>query len=53
MRVVVDRSLRRYATVYPAAGDPHSAVPITVERLLELTGGDEVDVCAPLPPLPA
>ena len=48
LRVVVDSSLRRFATVYPAAGNDHSAVPLTVSRLLELAGADEVDSCAPL-----
>ena len=46
--VVVDTSLRRFATVYPAAGDDHTAVPVTVEQLLELTGGGEVDASDPL-----
>ena len=46
--VVVDCSLRRFATVYPAAGDDHTAVPTTVEHLLELTGGNEVDASEPL-----
>lgn len=48
--VLVDRSLRRFTTVYPAAGNDFSAVPLSVERLLELTGGREVTVCEPLPP---
>ncbi len=47
LRVVVDSSLRRFATVYPAAGNDHSAVPLTVPRLLELTGAAEVDACEP------
>lgn len=47
--VLLDRSLRRFATVYPAAGNDFSAVPLSVERLLELTGGAEVEVCEPLP----
>lgn len=46
--VVVDGSLRRFATVYPAAGDDHTAVPVSADRLLELTGGSEVDACDPL-----
>lgn len=44
--VVVDVSLRRFSIVYPAAGNDHSGVPITVDRLLEVTGGREADVCA-------
>ncbi len=43
--ILVDRSLRRFARVYPAAGNDRSAVPLTVDRLVEITGGREVDVC--------
>lgn len=46
--VLLDRSLRRFATVYPAAGNDFSAVPLSVARLLELTGATEVQVCEPL-----
>ena len=52
LRVVVDVSLKRFETVYPAAGDDHSAAPITVARLLEITGGAVVDACVPLPSPP-
>ncbi len=48
--VLLDGSLRRFATVYPAAGNDFSAVPLSVERLLELTGAREVAVCEPLAP---
>jgi len=48
LRVVVDSSLRRFTTVYPAAGNDHSAVPLAVDRLLALTGAREVDACEPL-----
>jgi prolyl-tRNA editing enzyme YbaK/EbsC (Cys-tRNA(Pro) deacylase) len=47
LRVLIDTSMRRFATVYAAAGNDHSAVPITVDQLLELTGGTEVEVCEP------
>lgn len=50
LRVVIDVSLRRFARVYPAAGDHHSAVPTTVDQLLALTGGAEADACEPLVP---
>jgi prolyl-tRNA editing enzyme YbaK/EbsC (Cys-tRNA(Pro) deacylase) len=46
--ILIDKSLRRYPTVFPAAGDDHSGVPITVDTLLDLTRGKEVDVCEPL-----
>jgi prolyl-tRNA editing enzyme YbaK/EbsC (Cys-tRNA(Pro) deacylase) len=45
LRVLVDASMRRFAVVYAAAGNEHSAVPVTVDQLLEITGGIEVDVC--------
>lgn len=45
LMVVVDASMRRFPTVYAAAGNEHSAVPITVDQLLEITGGIEVRVC--------
>ena len=35
--VYLDQSLRRYDTVYPAAGDDHTAVRLTVEELEALT----------------
>ena len=43
--VFIDASLRRFTTVYPAAGNDRSAVPITVDLLLQLTGGTETTVC--------
>jgi prolyl-tRNA editing enzyme YbaK/EbsC (Cys-tRNA(Pro) deacylase) len=47
LRIVVDASLRRFPVVFPAAGNDHSAVPLTVEQLLEITGAAEVDASAP------
>jgi len=41
----IDSSLRRFSTVYPAAGNDASGVPITVEKLLEITGGQECSIC--------
>jgi prolyl-tRNA editing enzyme YbaK/EbsC (Cys-tRNA(Pro) deacylase) len=46
LSLVVDSSMRRFLVVYAAAGNDHSAVPVTVDRLLEVTGGIEADVCA-------
>jgi prolyl-tRNA editing enzyme YbaK/EbsC (Cys-tRNA(Pro) deacylase) len=46
--VRLDRSLERFPVVYAAAGNSHSAVPITVEQLRELTGGTLADLCEPL-----
>ncbi len=45
--VWLDESLRRFATVWPAAGSHDSAVPIEVARLLEVSGANGwVDVCS-------
>lgn len=44
--VYMDESLRKYETVYPAAGDDHSAVRLTVAELEEISGAiGWVDVC--------
>ncbi len=48
--VFLDRSLRRHAVIYPAAGNARSAAAINYRLLLELTGGREVEVCTPLSP---
>ncbi|PLX82599.1 MAG: hypothetical protein C0617_13850 [Desulfuromonas sp.] len=45
LEILLDTSLRRFTTVYPAAGDDHSAAAISFEMLLDLTGGREVAVC--------
>lgn len=45
LRVLVDASMRRFPVVYAAAGNEHSAVPVTVDDLIEITGGLEVAVC--------
>lgn len=46
--VRLDRSLCRFPVVYAAAGNSHSAVPITVEQLQALTGGTLADLCDPI-----
>ncbi len=44
--VYLDVSLRRFGTVYPAAGSGHSAVKLTVDELEDLSGSAGwVDVC--------
>lgn len=40
----VDESLTRYATIYAAAGASNAIMPMTVERLLALTGGTLADM---------
>ena len=44
--VYLDESLRRFQTVYPAAGDDHSAVRLSVAELEQIAGAAGwVDVC--------
>jgi len=45
LRVLIDASMRRFPVVYAAAGNKHSAASVTVNQLLEITGGAEVAVC--------
>ncbi len=45
IKILIDESLRRFEIIYPAAGDAHSAAPMSVDKLLELTGGIECKVC--------
>ncbi len=37
--VVIDRSLKRFETVYAAAGHPHCVFPLSVPELKRLSGG--------------
>lgn len=49
VKVYLDESLRRFETVYPAAGDDHSAVKLTIPELEEVAGAvGWVDVCREL-----
>lgn len=42
----LDESLRRFKTVFPAAGNDHSAIELTVDELYEYSGAAGwVDVC--------
>jgi Cys-tRNA(Pro) deacylase len=43
--VYVDQSLYQYDIVYAAAGTANSALPISPDRLLEITEGSLIDVC--------
>lgn len=46
IKVYLDESLKRYDVVYPAAGNDHSAVKLTIADLEEACGNVEwVDVC--------
>ena len=44
MRVVMDRDLFAFATVWSAAGTPHSVFPMAPERLAEITGAQVLAV---------
>ena len=44
--VYLDESLKRFETVYPAAGNDHSAVRLTIAELEDAAGVCEwIDVC--------
>ena len=45
VRVYLDESLRRFATVFPACGDAASAVELSPSELAQLCGGVWADVC--------
>lgn len=46
IRVYLDESLRRFRTVYPAAGSSNSAVELSLDELSDAIGKHEwVDVC--------
>jgi prolyl-tRNA editing enzyme YbaK/EbsC (Cys-tRNA(Pro) deacylase) len=44
VKVFLDKCLRDYPKVYLAAGTPYSAIPITIDELREITGGEIIDV---------
>ena len=46
IKVYLDESLKQFETVYPAAGNDHSAVKLTIAELEEVAGAvGWVDVC--------
>ena len=46
IKVYLDESLKQFDTVYPAAGNDHSAVKLTIAELEEMAGAvGWVDVC--------
>ena len=40
----IDQSLRRFETVYAAAGHPHAVFPVSYEALVKLTNGRVADI---------
>lgn len=50
VRVVLDVSLKRFDTVYPACGGSNNAVRLTIDELEKLSGAEKwVDVCKEVP----
>lgn len=45
LAIVADRSLRAYASVFPAAGSRTSSVEVEPTRLAALVGAEWVDIC--------
>lgn len=45
VRIFLDESLKRFETVFPAAGSANSAIEVTCKQLEQYTGGIWVDVC--------
>lgn len=46
VNVYLDEGLRQFDIVYPAAGDDHSAVKLSIEELEQISGAEGwVDVC--------
>ena len=41
--ILLDESLRRWSTIYAAAGTPHDNFSLTFEQLQEITGGTVLD----------
>jgi prolyl-tRNA editing enzyme YbaK/EbsC (Cys-tRNA(Pro) deacylase) len=44
IEILLDASLSAYNIIYPAAGTDATGVPVSPEKLLEVTGGTQVDV---------
>lgn len=45
VEIYLDESLRRFETVFPAAGSSNSAIELTMEELEALSGGAWIDTC--------
>lgn len=44
LRTLIDRTLGRFETVWAAAGSGHAVFPVAYERLVEITGGEVMDL---------
>lgn len=45
VQIYLDESLKRFETVFPAAGSSNSAIELTIPELERYSGGTWVDVC--------
>lgn len=45
VEIYLDESLRRFQTVYPAAGSSNSAIEVTMDELEAYSGGVWIDTC--------
>lgn len=45
LHIYLDKSLKQYDHVYPAAGAPNAAVKISIDELQNITKGTWIDVC--------
>lgn len=43
--IYIDASMKKYPVVYAAAGTPNTAVPVSFQDLVDITGGEECDFC--------
>jgi prolyl-tRNA editing enzyme YbaK/EbsC (Cys-tRNA(Pro) deacylase) len=43
VKILLDKDLGKFETVYPAAGSDSTGVPTTLEQLASITGGELVD----------
>jgi prolyl-tRNA editing enzyme YbaK/EbsC (Cys-tRNA(Pro) deacylase) len=48
VRTFVDAALRRYDVIWAAGGIPHAVFPTTFDELVRVTGGNILEVSAPL-----
>lgn len=49
VEIYIDRSLKAWPVVYPAAGNDATGVPTSYQQLLEITGGRSCEVTAESP----
>ena len=45
VKIYLDESLKRFETVFPAAGSSNSAIELTMDELESLSGGTWIDAC--------